>query len=190
MLKSSVREAFETSVTCVRLPVRCQVSQVSTVPKASSPRSARARAPGTLSSSQAILVPLKYGSITRPVRSRTRLSAPISFSSAHCGAVRRSCQTMALWIGSPVCRSQTMVVSRWLVMPIAHHVLQRNFGLAQRLARDVALRGEDLLGVVLDPAGLRKDLAELALRDARPALPCSSNRIARELVVPWSRART
>ena len=34
-------------------------------------------------------------------------------------AVRRSCQTMALWIGLPVARSQIMVVSRWLVMPIA-----------------------------------------------------------------------
>ena len=80
-------------------------------------RRGRARR-GTLSSSHAILVPLKYGSITNPVRSRTRLSAPISFSSAHCAAVRRSCQTMALWIGSPVCRSQMMVVSRWLVMPM------------------------------------------------------------------------
>ena len=34
-------------------------------------------------------------------------------------AVRRSCQTMALWIGWPVLRSQTTVVSRWLVMPMA-----------------------------------------------------------------------
>ena len=34
-------------------------------------------------------------------------------------AVRRSCQTMALWTGSPVARSQTTVVSRWLVMPMA-----------------------------------------------------------------------
>ena len=59
MLKSSVREALLTSVTCVRLPVRFQMSQLSTVPKASSPRSARARAPGTFSSSQAIFVPLK-----------------------------------------------------------------------------------------------------------------------------------
>ena len=38
MLKSSVREAFETSVTCARPPVSFQMSQVSTVPKASSPR--------------------------------------------------------------------------------------------------------------------------------------------------------
>ena len=34
-------------------------------------------------------------------------------------AVRRSCQTIALWIGLPVSRSQTTVVSRWLVMPMA-----------------------------------------------------------------------
>ena len=35
------------------------------------------------------------------------------------GAVRRHCQTMALYTGSPVSRSQTMAVSRWLVMPMA-----------------------------------------------------------------------
>ena len=40
-------------------------------------------------------------------------------SSSHKPAVRRHCQTMALWIGLPVALSQTMVVSRWLVMPMA-----------------------------------------------------------------------
>ena len=34
------------------------------------------------------------------------------------GAVRRHCQTMAFMMGSPVARSHTMVVSRWLVMPM------------------------------------------------------------------------
>ena len=34
-------------------------------------------------------------------------------------AVRRHCQTMALQTGFPVAASQTRVVSRWLVMPIA-----------------------------------------------------------------------
>jgi hypothetical protein len=33
--------------------------------------------------------------------------------------VIRDCQTIASAIGSPVARSQTIVVSRWLVMPIA-----------------------------------------------------------------------
>ena len=50
---------------------------------------------------------------------RTSGSAPSAFSSAHTSAVRRSCQTIARWIGSPVARSQTTTVSRWLVMPIA-----------------------------------------------------------------------
>ena len=35
------------------------------------------------------------------------------------GAVRRHCQTMAFMMGSPVARSHTMVVSRWLAMPMA-----------------------------------------------------------------------
>ena len=34
-------------------------------------------------------------------------------------AVRRSCQTMALYTGAPVLRFQTTVVSRWLAMPTA-----------------------------------------------------------------------
>ena len=59
MSKSMVREALDGSVTCNRLCEKFHASHVSTVPKASSPRSARARAPSTLSSSQATLVPLK-----------------------------------------------------------------------------------------------------------------------------------
>ena len=51
-------------------------ASVSTVPKASSPRSAAAPGPGTWSSSQAILVPEKYASRTSPVRSRTSASTP------------------------------------------------------------------------------------------------------------------
>ncbi len=58
----SVREAFVTSVAWTPPPcpfdsgppVSCQRSQLSIVPKASSPRSARLWAPGTLSRSQRI----------------------------------------------------------------------------------------------------------------------------------------
>jgi hypothetical protein len=46
-------------------------------------------------------------------------SSRFFFSRAHSGAVRRSCHTIALWIGSPVALSHTTTVSRWLVMPIA-----------------------------------------------------------------------
>ena len=50
--------------------------------------------------------------------SATAGSWPAARSAAQASAVRRSCQTMALWIGLPLTRSQTIVVSRWLVMPM------------------------------------------------------------------------
>jgi hypothetical protein len=54
-----VREALVASVACTAPPVSRQIRKLSIVPARSSPRSARARAPFTLSSSQAILVPEK-----------------------------------------------------------------------------------------------------------------------------------
>ena len=59
MFSSSVRLALETSVTCRSPCDSFHTSQLSIVPKASSPFSARWRAPGTCSSSQASLVPEK-----------------------------------------------------------------------------------------------------------------------------------
>ena len=102
MLNSIVREAFEASVTWTAPPVSFQSSQLSTVPKASSPASARARAPGTLSSSQAILVAEKYGidQQSGPLAD-DRLQAG-RFKCWQMAAVRRSCQTMAGAIGRPV----------------------------------------------------------------------------------------
>ena len=79
-----------------------------------------------------------------------------ALSRSQTSAVRRSCQTMALWIGSPVSRSQTIVVSRWFVMPMAATSCGRTLRAAERLDRDGDLRGPDFLRVVLDPAGLRK----------------------------------
>ena len=99
-------------------PVSCQMSHVSTVPNSSSPRSAFSRAPGTLSSTQRILVAEKYASISRPVADWMRSSSPRRFSSSQNSAVRRHCQTMALYTGRPVVLSQRMVVSRWLVTPM------------------------------------------------------------------------
>src|SRR5258706_591484 len=189
MSNSIVREAFDGSVTCVRLPVSCQMSQVSTVPKASSPRSARARAPGTWSRIQAILVPLKYGSTTSPVFERISASATLCISSVHNAEVRRSCQTNALWIGSPVCRSQTMVVSRWLVMPTPIRSVSERLSLrstSRATSRWVLKRS---IGSCSTQPGCGK-----IWRNSRCATdtgaPSWSNRIARELVVPWSRART
>lgn len=54
-----------------------------------------------------------------PVVRLTYSSRPRALSSSHSAAVRRSCQTIALCTGSPVARSQTTTVSRWLVTPMA-----------------------------------------------------------------------
>ena len=55
----------------------------------------------------------------RPVFCRNFSVRPRAFSSSQYSLVRRHCQTMAWQMGSPVSLSQTMVVSRWLVMPMA-----------------------------------------------------------------------
>ncbi len=67
MLNNIVRDALLTSVTCWLWLVSFQTSHVSTVPNASRPASARARAPGTLSRIHRILLAEKYASMSRPV---------------------------------------------------------------------------------------------------------------------------
>ena len=119
ILKSMVREAFVTSVTCTVLRVRHDMSQVSTVPNFSRPASARSRAPGTLSRIHFILVAEKYASIISPVFSFIISAWPASRSESQYSEVRLSCHTIALYTGSPVSASHTMVVSRWLVIPMA-----------------------------------------------------------------------
>jgi hypothetical protein len=114
----SVREALLASVTCTWPPESRCTSHESIVPKASSPFSARDRAPSTWSRSHSSLVPARYGSSTSPVRWRNISSLPASLSSWHRSAVRRSCQTIALWTALPLFRSHKTVVSRWLVMPM------------------------------------------------------------------------
>ena len=118
MLKIMVREALDTSVTCTSPRVRFHTSQLSTVPKRSSPRLAFSAAPGTLRSIQRILVAEKYGSGMRPVFSLILRAISGEMLSQN-SLVRRSCHTMALHTGSPVAASHTMVVSLWLVMPMA-----------------------------------------------------------------------
>src|SRR6185436_377678 len=49
--------------------------------------------------------------------------------------------------------------------PDRAELLRLDVGLLDRRARHVALRDPDLLRIVLDPAGLREDLAEFALRE-------------------------
>ena len=163
-----VREALVTSVTCTppsTPPVRFQMTQESMVPKRMSPRSARSRRPSTLSSSQRIFGPAKYEASGRPVSRRKRSWPTLRPSSLQSASVRVSCQTMALWTGSPVCLSQSTVVSRWLVMPIALTSAAVMPGLVDGAGDDLLDVGPDLRGVVLDPARLREDLLVLLLVD-------------------------
>jgi len=180
MLNRRVREALLASVTWASPPVRCQASQVSMVPKASSPRSARARAPGTVSSSHASLVPEKYASRTSPVLFRNPSSCPACRSASHRDAVRRSCQTMALATGRPVARSQSTVVSRWLVMPTAA-TSEDVTPPGRAPGRRVALRGEDFPGSCSTQPGGKIGGILVYDGDRHPA---RSNTLARELVVP------
>ena len=119
MSKSSVRLALLTSVTCCLPPVSRQMRKVSIVPNRISPRSARARRPGIVSSRCLIFVPEKYASTTRPVLRRNSGSWPSALRRSQIGALTRLCQTMAFATGVPVCRSHSTVVSRWLVTPMA-----------------------------------------------------------------------
>jgi hypothetical protein len=80
-------------------------------------------------------------------------SCPASRSASQKSAVRRSCQTMALWIGLPVLRSQTSVVSRWLVMPMAAMSAARSPAFSIAGAGGGGGRGPEVGGRVLDPAG-------------------------------------
>ena len=59
MSNMSVRLALLASVTCRLPPVSRQIRNVSTVPKSTSPLSARARKPGRVSSRYLTLVPEK-----------------------------------------------------------------------------------------------------------------------------------
>ena len=135
-----------TSVACTRPPVSFHSSQLSTVPKASSPaRRPRARrARGRAAS--ASWCPRSRGRSRSPVLRRTasvqarRRAA--ARTAARCGGPARRWRCA---IGSPVRRSHSTVVSRWLVMPMAAMSLALQPGLGQRLARHRQLRGPDLV---------------------------------------------
>ena len=184
-----MRLAFDGSVACTRPPVRFQTSQLSTVPNASSPRRARSRAAGTWSSSHLSLVPEKYASSTSPVLRRNVGAWPAARSASQAPAVRRSCQTIACASGRPVARSQRTVVSRWFVMPIAaiSRAAMPAFAIASCMTPDCVAQISTASCSTQPPCG--KICRNSCCAVARTA-PVGSKTIARELVVPWSRART
>jgi len=102
--------------------------------------------------------------------------------------VRRSCQTIALWIGSPVWRSHRIVVSRWLVMPIPAMSAAASLAPA-RAARLVAMTDCQISsGSCSTHPGRGKLCVNSCCARARGA-PSASKIIARVLVVPWSMVR-
>ncbi len=88
-------------------PERVQATQLSTVPKQSSPCSARVRSGSTSSRMAMTLVAEALGASRIPSACNTR----------HVPTVRRSCQPMPGATGFPVARSHTMLEARWFAMP-------------------------------------------------------------------------
>ena len=113
MLKSSVRLALLTSVTCRRPPVSRQIRNESTVPNRTSPRSARPRRPVELVQQVLDLRAGEIGVDHQPgLVADQSDSRPSAFSRSQMPALTRLCQTIALATGRPVSRSHRMVVSR------------------------------------------------------------------------------
>ena len=96
---------------CFLPPVKRHIKKLSTVPKANSPISALLRAPGTLSNIQLIFVAEKYGSISNPEDFVISCAFPDSWIFSQILEVRLSCQTIALYMGLPLLRSQIIEVS-------------------------------------------------------------------------------
>ena len=93
-------------------------------------------------------------------------SRPSARRASHRAVVRRSCQTMARWTGRSVARSQSTTVSRWLVIPMPAGCFP---GGPKRLATGRERRQEEVLGIVLHPAGLRIVLGNLPIPAAEDA---------------------
>ena len=142
------------SVAWTRPPVSRCMSQVSMVPNAISPASARARSAGSLLEQPGDLAAGEVR-VEDEARSRSWKSGswPAALSRAQISAVCRLCQTIARWTGWPVRRSHRTVVSRWFVMPIARTPRPADARAPASASRSTrAARLPDLLGVVLDPA--------------------------------------
>ncbi len=114
------------------------------------------------------------------VRRAARRSAP---------AVRRSCQTSARCSGSPVDGSQTHDRLALVGDADGLQLARAAAGVLERLAGDRVRDLPDLGRVVLDPAGAREVLGELAVGAARAARRRRRRRGRSCPVVPWSMAR-
>ena len=160
------------------------------MPKASLPAWASSRAPGMLSRIHLTLLAEKYGSGMSPVMSVMRCATAGSPAiSSMMGAVRRHCHTMALYTGLPVSRSQTTVVSRWLVMPMLSMSAGPNPFCTRSSVSAPSVDDRMSRGSCSTQPGCGNIWGKgfCTLPAMRPSRSMST---ARDEVVPWSRAIT
>ena len=171
-------------------PVSCHISQLSTVPKASSPRSAAARAPAHV-----VEQPARAWCPRSRRRGRGRCARGTSGSRPRCAqrlAGRRGAPVLPddgvadRLAGGAVPDDRRLALVGDADARRCRSAASRALASASRAVASCELQISRR--VVLDPARLRKDLAELALRRWRRCAPRASKTIARELEVPWSRA--
>ncbi len=165
MSKSSVRLAFDGSVTCAAPRVRFQTSQVSMVPNASSPRSARVPR-----ARDVVEQPFELGAGEIGVEHEAGLARdhPGVAGGAQRVAMRRRAPVLPDdGVGDRLARRAIPQHRRLALVGDAdgRDVARADAGLGERFVHDARLRRPDLAGVVLDPARLREDLPELLLRD-------------------------
>ena len=101
----------------------------------------------------------------------------------------RLCQTIAFWTGLPVDLSQTTVVSRWLVMPMAAMSSGEAPASAMTCFATAICESQIASGSCSTWPGDGKICGNSWLA-VLWMVPSALNRIARLEVVPWSRART
>ena len=195
MSKSSVREAFVASVTCTRAAASAsRRASVSMVPKASSPRFARAPARrATWSSSHSSLVPGEVG-VEHQAGLRREQSAhgPAALQARRTSAaVRRSCQTIALRDrpagGALPQHRRLALVGDADRGDVARAPSPRAGERLAQHARDCVAQISS--GRARPSRAAGRSGGTPAARRRRPC-PRRSKTIARELVVPWSSART
>ena len=122
------------------------------------------------------------------MRSRKSGSWPASLSSSQRRAVRRSCQTIARWSGSPLSRSHATTVSRWFVIPMP--ASERPSIPAESSASFATARVTSQISLASCSTQPGRGKCWRNSRYARPAgRPRSSKAMQVVPVVPWSIAR-
>ena len=114
---------------------------------------------------------------------------PSAASLSQMGAVLLHCQTMALYTGLPVFLSQTIVVSRWFVMPMPAISVGESSLFSKASARARSCVSSITIGSCSTQPGLGY-ICGKGYCAIVTGTPFASNIMALELVVPWSSATT